>query len=286
MLPPASPLQLLPAGFSLPPLVYLVPLLIGVGGVAALLYAVDPPVSGWTVVALTPWMCLGSALHVLAVAQGAFPPWAAPLFGTPSVYLTVAVVGGLAWLVSDLLAEMRQRASIDRQLGTIGTGFAVTFATFSVLIGIQQGTVTGQSLFWPVVGLITAGIVTGAAWLIVGLTFTDVAAITGKSGATVVFAHSLDAISTAIGVDVLGVGERTPLSAELIDLGAGLPTEPYLGTAWLFVLVKLLLAMFILVLFEEYVEEAPKQANLMLAFVAAVGLGPGAHNLLLFAVGL
>jgi len=278
-----SALQLLPAGFEIPGLVYLVPLVILVAGVGALLYVVEPPVTGWTVVALTPWMCLGAVLHVL-LQQGAYPGWIAPLFGTPSVYLVTFVVAGLAWLVSDLVAEMRQRASIDQQLGTVGTGFAVTFAMYAVIIGIQSGGVTGSSLFWPVVGFVVAALVTGAAWLIVGLTFTDVATATGKSGVVVVLAHSLDAISTAIGVDVLGAGERTPLSAELIEFGAGLPTEPFLGTAWLFVLVKLLLAMFILVLFEEYVREEPRQANLLLAFVAAVGLGPGVHNLLLFAV--
>jgi uncharacterized membrane protein len=37
------------------------------------------------------------------------------------------------------------------------------------------------------------------------------------------------------------------------------------------------------VLFADFVEEDPAQGNAALGVVAAVGLGPGTHNLLLFA---
>jgi uncharacterized membrane protein len=53
---------------------------------------------------------------------------------------------------------------------------------------------------------------------------------------------------------------------------------------WLFVLVKLAVAGAVVVYFAAYVREEPTHANALLGLVAAVGLGPGVHNLLLFAV--
>jgi uncharacterized membrane protein len=50
------------------------------------------------------------------------------------------------------------------------------------------------------------------------------------------------------------------------------------------VLVKLGLGAGIAALLTGSVREAPREGRLLLAFVAAVGLGPGAHNLLLFAI--
>jgi uncharacterized membrane protein len=37
-------------------------------------------------------------------------------------------------------------------------------------------------------------------------------------------------------------------------------------------------------LFVPYVRETPREGTLLLGFVAAVGLGPAAHNLLLFTI--
>ena len=272
--------MVLPEGFTLPPLPYLVGLGIGFAAVVVLLWALSPDITDWTVVAFAPWMVTGSVLHVL-YQQEAFPPILKPLFGTGAVYVTTAIVAGLVWIVSIFLTAMRRNASVARQLGTIGTGVAVTFAMFSLFVGVQNGSV---DLFWPVIGGVLAGVVAALAWLLLGLTITEAAAVTGTSGALVVFAHSLDGVSTAIGVDVLGADERTPASQVILDLAGRLPVADIVGVGWLFVLVKVSLALLVVWLFEEYVRESPRQARLLLAFVAAVGLGPGVHNLLLFAV--
>lgn len=275
--------QILPEGFALPGLVYLVPVVLTLLAVAGVLVFLDPEVTDWTVVAFAPWMMLGAVLHVL-YQQSAYPEILRPLFGTPTVYLTTAALGGAVWAVSTLLAAMRRTGSNDRQMGTVGAGVAVVFVTFSMYIGATAGGLTATSAFWPVIGLVVAGIVAAVAWLLLSLTFTDAAAITGAPGALVVFAHSLDAISTAIGVDVLGAGERTPLSAAILDLAADLPTAELIGSGWLFILVKLLLALIIVAALEDLYRDAPRQARAVLGGVAAVGLGPGIHNLLLFAV--
>ena len=70
----------------------------------------------------------------------------------------------------------------------------------------------------------------------------------------------------------------TPVTART----AGAPAV--LGDAWLFVLVKLLAGAAVVVAFDDYVRETPTEGYPLLGLVAAVGLGPGAHNVVLFAV--
>jgi uncharacterized membrane protein len=280
---------ILPEGFALPGLVYLVPLVLTLLATVGVLVFLDPEVTDWTVVAFAPWMMLGAVLHVLyrqdvLYGQDVYPDIIQPLFGTPTVYLTTATLAAAVWSFSTLLAAMRRTGSNDRQLGIVGGGFTVVFVTFAMVIGANAGGLTATSAFWPVIGLVVAGVTAAVAWLVLSLTFTDAAAVTGAPGALVVFAHSLDAISTAIGVDVLGAGERTPLSAAILEFSAGLPTAEFIGSGWLFVLVKLLLALVIVAALEDLYRDAPRQARTLLGGVAAVGLGPGIHNLLLFAV--
>jgi uncharacterized membrane protein len=85
-------------------------------------------------------------------------------------------------------------------------------------------------------------------------------------------------------VDLLGFGERTPVSQAVLDVAASLPTAETFGVGWLFVLVKLAIAEVVVFLFADFVREDPTEGFLLLGAVAAVGLGPGVHNLLLFMV--
>jgi uncharacterized membrane protein len=98
-----------------------------------------------------------------------------------------------------------------------------------------------------------------------------------------VLGHTLDGVSTAVGVARLGFGERSPLSRVLLELG-GLPSLPVLGEGWLFLLVKVVVACAVVHLFVPYVRDAPSEGLPLLGFVAAVGLGPALHNLLLFSI--
>jgi len=275
--------EVLPRGFSLPDPVYLIPIVVLSIGVVALAAFVNAPVSDGTVVGFAPWMVLGAVFHVL-YQQGAFPGSIEPLFGAPSVYLTTFVLAGLVWFLATLVAEMRTHTSVARILGTVGTGVAVVFLGFSLYIGADRGTLTPESAFWPLIGIVVAGVVAVLAWILLSLTFTDAARKTGVPGTLVVLAHTVDGISTAIGVDVLGVTERTPISQSVMDFAATLPTAQYLGRGWLFVAVKIALALVIVAAITDVYEEEPIQARILMGFVAAVGLGPGVHNLLLFGV--
>lgn len=267
-------MAVLPAGFSLPPLPYLLALLVGLGVVGWLLVRRRPPVTEWTVLALVPWVVLGAALHVLYVVD-ALPATVRPLAGTAAVYLTVGLGAGATWLVAN-----RAAAGTERLLGGAGTAVALGTVVAALVYSGSRGAFRPV----PAVGiLVVAAAVAVATWVLLGRARPDVA-VTGRPGFLAVAAHALDGVSTAVGVDLLGFGERTPLSRLVIEFAAGLPTAALVGSGWLFVLVKLGVASVVVVALAETVRESPTEGRLLLGFVAAVGLGPGVHNLLLFTV--
>lgn len=262
--------MVLPDGFALPPTPYLFVLLLATGAVVVLLSRRRPPVRESTVLAIVPWMVVGAAGHVLD-AIGTAPEDVAPLLGTPSVYISTFVLAGAILALSD-----------DRILATAGTLTAL-FAVGAVLAsGYLYGAIT---LLWPVVALVLSVGVAAGIWGGFQRVLPETARVTGAAGALVVLGHVLDGITTAVGIDVLEVHERSPLPRAIMAFAETLPTADAIGVGWLFVLVKVALACGIVWLMAEYVEEAPSEGYLLLALIAAVGLGPGVHNLLLFAVG-
>ncbi|AXR79410.1 DUF63 family protein [Natrarchaeobaculum sulfurireducens] len=272
--------MVLPEGFVLPPWYLLGPTLVILGGVVAFLWSLDPPVTDRTVLAFVPWMLFGSTLHVLHRLE-AYPTEIAVMFASPGVYLVTATAAGIAWALGIVLHAAGLQATSERLPGIVGTGFFVVFTMFAIFTSWDAGTFEP---FWPVISVVIAGIITALAWLGLGLWFTDVAATTSLTGVIVVFGHALDGVSTGIGYDLLGAHEEVPVSRFVLETAEGLPTAEVIGAGWLFVLLKVALAVVVLGLFREFVEEAPRQARLLLAFIAAVGLGPGVHNVLLFMI--
>jgi uncharacterized membrane protein len=267
--------MVLPEGFALPPLPYLLPLLVAVGLVAGALYRTDPHISDRTIVALAPWILVGSALHALYVVEWV-PEAVAPLVGTPAVYLTTFVVAGTVWL-----AALRTDRNPEQSLVATGTLVAFAVVGYALALGGANG---GLRLLWPLIGLLVATLLAVALWAATRWTYPGVTAATGAVGGLALFGHALDAVSTAVGVDLLGFGERTPVSRAVLDVAASLPTAEAIGVGWLFVLVKLAIAEAVVILFAEFVREDPTEGYLLLGLVAAVGLGPGAHNLILFVI--
>ena len=268
--------MVLPSGFALPPLPYLLGLLLAVGVVGGLLWRTAPAVRERTVVAFAPWVVVGASLHVLYQIQSV-PSAVRPLLGTPSVYLTTFAVAGVVWLVA-----LRQSSlPVETTLGVTGTVAMLPVLGVAFLYGVENGSL---QLLWPFVALVVAVVITGLLWAGTRRVYPDVAVVTGAVGALVLFGHSLDAVSTAVGIDVLGFGERTPVSRAILDVAHALPTADVVGVGWLFVLVKLAIAEVVVLLFADYVAEEPTEGYLLLGLIAAVGLGPGAHNLLLFAI--
>jgi uncharacterized membrane protein len=274
-------LAVLPSGFGLPPLPYAVGLVLGTLIVGVLLVVLRPAVTSRDVLALGVWMAVGATWHALAFV-GALPADAAHLLGAPAVYLTTFVVVGALWLVATVGSEAELFSSTARILASVGVVvWTASFANY-VAVGLSEETAYVIDPFWPVVGLFVTVVVSAAAVIVLALVHTEAVATTGRVGAFVVFAHTLDGVSTAIGVDVLGTGEQTPLPRLIMEFAAGLPTAQHVGVGWLFVLTKILLALVIVAVFADYLKESPSRGHLALALMAAVGFGPGVYNLLLF----
>jgi uncharacterized membrane protein len=270
--------QLLPDGFALPPAQYFLLVLAAVGIAALALGLTRPAVNRMTVVAFAPWMAAGAGLYAL-YQIGAVAEPLAPLFGSPTVYLTTFTVMGLLWAVAASTDRDPRFATAIVLVGGLGLMSAVL--GLSLVVGLASPPLR---LVWPGIGLVVAAGLAALVWFALGRLAPEATDTTGVAGQLAVFSHALDGVSTAVGVDVLGFGEQTPLSRMIIEASAALPTEPLLGSAWLFVLVKLTLAAAVVALLADYVREQPTEGLLLLAAVAAVGLGPGVHNLVLFAV--
>ncbi|WP_256685363.1 DUF63 family protein [Halococcus qingdaonensis] len=272
--------QLLPAGSALPPIGYLLVLAVAFVAVAVSLRRIGPHVTDRVVVAFAPWMVLGSSCYVLYQAHGV-PPVLRPFFGSPTVYLSVATIAGAAWAATagaGLSADRWRLPSVPGIVGLSGTTLALVAVGWALAVGAP-----GLTVAWPALGIVIAVVLAAAVWggLRRAVPKTQV---TGAVGALAVFGHTLDGVSTAVGLDVLGFGERSPVSRAIIEFAAGLPTAEVIGAGWLFILVKLVLAVLVVVFLSEYVREEPAEGYLLLGAVAAVGLGPGAHNLLLFTI--
>ena len=89
-------MQVLPDGSTVPPLPALLVLLVALVAVFLALRRISPQVTDRVVVAFAPWMVCGSSLYVLSQKE-AIPELVAPLFGSPTVYVSLAVLAGACW---------------------------------------------------------------------------------------------------------------------------------------------------------------------------------------------
>lgn len=275
--------QVLPSDFALPGLPYLVGLLLTAGVVVAALSRRRPPVTESTVAALAPWMAAGGGMYALYQVD-AVPSVVAPLFGSPAVYLTVAIVAGAVWaLAADRDAHGWGVTTTPGILAVAGS--ALLLATLAAAAGwALSSPASGASRGGPLLSaliLLAAGLVAAPIWA--GMDRVGEVSAVGAVGLIALFGHALDGVSTAVGYDVLGFGEQTPLSAFVIGVGASV-SPSWAGAGWLFVVVKVALAAAVVHLFEDYVRQDPTEGYLLLGLVVAVGLGPGFHNLVLFAI--
>ena len=273
--------MVLPAGLTIPPLPYLVVLVGATLLVAALLVAIEPPVDQRTVLALAPWISLGGVLHALSQPPiEIYSPALDPLFRAPAVYLTTFVLTGVVWLTLSMLGVRRgSDSTITRNLGLVGTGTLTVLLLLTAITSLRSGLLDPV---WPTVALIGSLFVAGIVVLAIALWRTPIMIRARYAAPTVIFAHVFDGISTAIGTDVLGVGERSPIPRAIMDFAGSLPTASAIGSGWLFVLVKIVVASAVVVLMHQYLEDEPVEGSLILAVVTAVGLGPATNNFVLF----
>ena len=282
-------------GFVVPPVEYTALLAVGTAVVLALLYAVQPPVSQRTVLAFLPWMISGAALHVFyqlgeLYQVQIYPPVAEPFFSAPAVYLTTFIGMSGIWVISSIIGMGAQSSvsgsdKVAQYLGALGLGVMIPLVGLIFWQGLDPA-VGPMEPVMPLVGIITTMVVTFVVYIIIGTWRTHIIAQARLVGALVLFAHLLDGITTAIGNDILGVHERSVLSARIMEFAADLPTAEYIGSGWLFVVVKMLLAVLIVVGFADYVSEEPTRGNLFFALIVALGIGPAMNNIFLFLLGV
>jgi uncharacterized membrane protein len=274
------------ADFVIPPLAHSAGLVIATVFVVVLLLAVKPPIDQKTVLAFAPWIISGAVLHVFyqlsqLFRQQLFPEMIEPLFSAPAVYLTTFVIMGVIWAVATMFMTAPDPDSAAQYLGGMGIGTMVPLVALLVWRGTDPA-VRPMEPVWPVAGLLLSIAASFVLILLIGLWRTTVIAKVKYVGPLVIFAHVFDGITTAIGVDIVGVGERSALPRLIIDFAADLPTEGAIGSGWLFVLVKIIIASTIVVLFADYVSDRPSEASIIMGLVVAVGLGPATHNFFLF----
>ena len=168
---------------------------------------------------------------------------------------------------------------VTRNLGLVGTGVLTVVLLLPAVTALRSGV---ADLIWPSLAVLGSLFVAAITVLVVALWRTPVVIRARYAAPTVIFAHVFDGVSTAIGTDILGVSERSPIPRAIMEFAGSLPTAPRIGSGWLFVLVKIAVAVGVVVLMDEYLDEEPVEASLVLSLVAAVGLGPATNNVVLF----
>jgi uncharacterized membrane protein len=114
---------------------------------------------------------------------------------------------------------------------------------------------------------------------------------TRRIGLVVLFGHALDGVANVLASDWAGLlglpfaySPKHPINRFIIDITqavvpAGLVEA--IGSAWPFLLVKLVAASIVLALFDRSVfDESPRYAVLLLVAILAVGLGPGTRDMI------
>jgi uncharacterized membrane protein len=204
------------------------------------------------------------------------------LFSAPAVYLTTFIAMGIVWaIMSMVLPKDKHRTQVPLFLGVVGVGVTIPLIGLLVFQG-QDPKVAPIEPMWPLVALATAMVATAAVYFALGIWRTYIIARARVAGALVIFAHLFDAITTTIGVDQLGSGERSAVPRAILEFTADLPAPEALGTGWLLILLKLVLATSIVMYFADDLRDHESQTNILFGFVIALGLGPAAYNFFLF----
>jgi|APHM01.1.fsa_nt_gi Predicted membrane protein len=102
--------------------------------VLSMLYVLDPSLDRRIVLALTPWMVVGGAVHTLYTA-GAYPASFSlrPFFGPVTVYFTTVVAAGLVWAMMSTAAQLAESDSRDAQYIT-SAGVGAALSTLAIVL--------------------------------------------------------------------------------------------------------------------------------------------------------
>jgi uncharacterized membrane protein len=195
-------------------------------------------------------------------------------------------------LVTVWLRRAGHVQSYARPMMVVGSGaFLLTFG-YLVSLAFTADYVE----FYPQVLLSVVLIATALAagiYLAVERFEPGINAGTGLIGLVVLWGHAIDGVANVVAADWLGAlglpaairySPKHPANAFIINTAEMiLPTSlvTALGSSWPFLLVKLVVALAVVWIFDrEIFEESPRYALLLLTAIVAVGLGPGTRDMI------
>ncbi|MFC7072180.1 DUF63 family protein [Halovenus rubra] len=256
--------------------------------------------------ALFPFMLIGGVLRtvedafIAAIDAGLTPAFTYPvsaLLISPFIYFTVFGVALTIFLGSKFLYAREITETWTYPLGAVGT--VILLVTF--VYQLYLSTSTEYVSLYPGILVVTLGVATLAS-LVTFLTLEKyvpwVNEGTGMMGLVVIWAHAIDGVANVLANDWtklwhgIDYGAKHPFNQFVMNTTSSLQggTElfgTYVGEAWPFFLVKLLAPVLILSLFDEqFMDESPRFAILLLGAVVAVGLGPGTRDMIRVALAI
>ena len=256
--------------------------------------------------ALVPFMLFGGALRtvedafVAAQRAGETPavefPASAVLI-SPFIYFTVFAISLAAFLASKWLSLQDLTETYYYPLAAIGS--TVLSGTFGYLLSLAVTTdyvTLHASILVIVIGV--AAVTAALTYAAMDRYWPIVTAGTGLMSLVVIWGHAIDGAANVLANDwthIWNLGDysaKHPFNRFLIDTTNSLQggTEiagVYVGDGWPFFFVKIVVPVLILSVFDEqFVEESPRFAVMLLGAIVAVGLGPGTRDMVRIAFGI
>jgi len=285
---------------------YMIVLLVMLVGVYFLLRRLDLADDLDLFFALVPFMLFGGALRVVEDATDTVPAGVAPLlsypentlFISPIIYVTVFLITLAALLLGVALQRKGVVEEYHRAVAAMGT------AALVVTIGYltSRALTTDYVGFYPQILLVVVAVATA---LSVGIYYgidqyrPELNAGTGLIGLVMIWGHAIDGVANVVAADwiyALGLprtieyGAKHPANAVIIAISEGIlppSIQNVIGTSWPFLVVKLAVAVGIVWLFDEqFLDDSPRYALILLVAAVAVGLGPGSRDMLRVAFGI
>ena len=250
--------------------------------------------------ALFPFMLFGGALRtvedafIAALSAGEIPAIEYPLSAlliSPFIYFTVFAIALAAFLVSKYLHARGLTDTWTYPLAAMGTAVLALSVGYLFFVSIAEDYATLYPSMLAVI-LVLSTVFTVGAYFIVDRVWPSVNAGTGLMGLVVIWAHAVDGVANVLANDWthlwhgLNYGAKHPFNDTVMSVTSALQGGQelfgvYVGDAWPFLIVKIVAPVLILALFdEEFMEDSPRFAILLLGAVVAVGLGPGTRDML------
>jgi len=256
--------------------------------------------------ALVPFMLFGGVLRavedafVAAQRAGEVPAVEFPasaIIISPFIYFTVFAIALSSFLASKWLSARGLTGTFYYPLAAMGTGWLAGAFGYLLFLSITtEYVVLHASILALVIGVATVTAV--ITYYAADSYWPLVTAGTGLMGLVIIWGHAIDGAANVLANDwawFWDLGEysaKHPFNRVLIDTTNALQggTEiggVYVGDSWPFFIVKILVPVLILSVFDEkFLEDSPRFAVMLLGAVVAVGLGPGTRDMVRLAFGI